>query len=122
MSTPSSSSRPATRTTVAGAPGSTSRTSPKPGLLAWWSTTTEVPAESSRPASSPRRAGEATSRLTKTSGPGATGAGAGRVAQAGRRPETGRRGDGEADEAVRVGVDGGGRQQPLRAGEPAQGG
>src|SRR4051794_16135415 len=44
------------------------RTSPKPGLLAWWSTTTEVPAASTSTASSPRRPGEAASRLTNTSG------------------------------------------------------
>ena len=55
--TPSSSSRPATRVTVAGAPPSTSRTSPKPGLLAWWSTTTEVPASSSRTAQLAQAAG-----------------------------------------------------------------
>src|SRR3954452_11879936 len=66
--TPSSSRSPATKVTVAGAPPSIRRTSPNPGLLAWWSTTTEVPAASSRTASSPRRPGEAASRLTNTSG------------------------------------------------------
>ena len=68
IETPSSSSRPATRVTVAGARPSISRTSPKPGLLAWWSTTTDVPARSRRTASSPSRPGEAASRLTNTSG------------------------------------------------------
>src|SRR3954447_23911848 len=68
MVTPSSSRMPATSVTVAGAAPSISRTDPKPGLLAWWSTTTEVPARSSRAASSPSRAGEAASRLTNTSG------------------------------------------------------
>src|SRR3954465_14709825 len=50
------------------------RTSPKPGLLAWWSTTTEVPAASTSTASSPRRPGEAASRLTNTSGENGTAA------------------------------------------------
>src|SRR3954447_19533492 len=72
MLTPSSSRRPATRVTVAGAAPSTIRTSPKPGLLAWWSTTTETPASSSSLASSPSRPGDAASRLTNTSGEAGT--------------------------------------------------
>src|SRR5919107_2904379 len=69
---PSPSSRSATRTTVAGAAGSTTRTPPKPGLLAWWSTTTELAAPSSRGPSPPSRPGEAASRLTNRSGDAGT--------------------------------------------------
>ena len=61
-----------TSTTVASALGSSTWTSPKPGLDTWWSIIIETLAVSSRAASAPSRAGSAASQATRTSGAAGT--------------------------------------------------